>query len=150
MSISTVIAEVFNVLDGVTELARVYAVGKTGDDAIPDVIGDQVPAAIVYPGESRKYEQGPSSGERHEYTLEIQVFVSGADTQNKLNTALPIFDAIRVAFQAATALNDAGSLNQVARLDSWRFGALTYAGETFTGWAITLFISEDSPANYSR
>lgn len=148
--IATACTEVWTVLSGVTELKRVYAAGKEGDHAIPDAIGDQVPAAIVYPGQMRTYEQGPSEAERHEYELEIQVFVDGGDTGSKVNTALVVFDAIKAAFRNAVALNGISTAIQVARISSWRFGSLTYNGETFTGWAISLFVSEDEPVTYSR
>lgn len=150
MTISTAIGEVWNVLEGVTEIKRNYAAGKTDGNGIPDAIGQEVPATVTYPDTMVTYEQVPGGAERHEYNLKIQVFVSGADSPNRINTALEVFDAIKVAFRAATALNDVSSVIQSARIAGWRFGALSYGGETFTGWEVTLFVSEDSPVTYGR
>lgn len=150
MSIKTSCTETAKILRTVTELKRVYSIGDTGSNAIPDAIGDEIPSAIVYPSESVSYQQGPGASQRHEYNLKIQVFVSGSDTGSKANLAVDIFDAIKVAFQQATALNDANGVNTVARIASWRFGALSYSEQTFMGWEITLFISEDDSINYGR
>lgn len=148
--ITTACQETWSILSNVAALKRVYAAGKEGAAGIPDSIGDQVPAVIIYPGQMRAYEQGPSESERHEYELQIQVFVDGSDTASKINTALVVFDAIKEAFRSAVAMNGISTAIQVARISSWRFGSLTYNGETFTGWDITLFVSEDEPVTYSR
>lgn len=150
MTISAACTATWAVLDGISGIARVYAIGKTGADAIPDAIGDELPAAIVYPDTMSDYQQSPSGGERHEYSLKIQLFVAGADTETRGNVALPLFDSVREAFQSAVALNDAGAGVNVARITGWRFGTLTYAGQAYLGWDITLFISEDGSVTYGR
>lgn len=150
MSIKTACIETASILRTVTALKRVYSAGEEGVNGIPDALSDQVPSAIVYPGEMVNYEQGPSEAERHEYNLKIQVFVNGADTANKINNVIDVFDTIKVAFQQATALNDISAAIRAARITSWRFGSLTYGSETFTGWEITLFVSEDSSVGFGR
>ena len=98
---------------------------------------------MVIPGPTAQYILMMGQ-HRHTYDVKIQVFEGGGDIGSRVNTVLPFVDLIIEKFAVNVTLGN--------RANSCLFKAcgglvgLEYGGITYTGYEITLEVSEQATA----
>lgn len=142
LSQATVLAQIRDLVAAVTGMVRVYAAGETDENAIPAAL-NELPCAMVIPGPTVQYILMMGQ-HRHTYDVKIQVFEGGGDIGSRVNTVLPFVDAIIEKFAVNVTLGN--------RANSCLFKAngglvgLEYGVVTYTGYEITLEVSEQATA----
>lgn len=154
MSMTAVITQLATEIDKISAIKQVFHPGAVGDatDGSPGGIPDSIPstpAALLFPGESAEGVLQLPGQEVHRYTVIVQVFVSrAADRGTRENAALSFIDDLRPKLRAALTLG--GDAAHIARIDHWRYGSLEYAEEQFSGYEITILVTErDSVDDYA-
>lgn len=153
MSVTTVLAELATIADGISGMKYVHSAGATGkaSDGSPGALPEGIsgfPAAMLYPGEMIELVQGPGT-EVHSYIVRLDVFMSQAgDFGTRNRDAIAFVDDLRSALRPELTMGSVASWGVL--IVSWRYGSLEYAGEQFTGYAIELRVSErDSVTDYA-
>ena len=154
MTMALVITQLAAELDKITGVEQTFHPATVGDatDGTPGGIPDSIPstpAVLIFPDESRDGVLQLPGQEEHEYTLTVQVLVSrAADRGTRENAALSFIDDLRPKLRASLTL--AGNAAHIARIDGWRYGAIEYAGEQFSGYEIEILVRErDTVTDYA-
>lgn len=142
LSIVTVLAQIRDLVATVTGMERVYAAGETDANAIPAAL-NELPCAMVFFDETIEPYILMSGGQRHHYTVRLQIFESGGDIGSRVNTVLPFVDLIISKFEANVTLGNRANLCMFRRA---KFGGLDYNGALYTGFDITLEVQEQAVA----
>lgn len=139
LSMVTVIGQIRALVAQVTGMERVYAASETDANGIPAAL-NEFPCAMVLPGPTTEFITLTG---RHNYEVKVQVFEAGADMTGRTATVLPFVDLLIAKFVANVTLGGRANSCVFAR-DSGMVG-LEYGGKTYTGYEITLVVSEQSP-----
>lgn len=143
LSISTVIAQIRDLVATVTSMERVYSPSETDENAVPAAF-NELPCALVLPGPTVGEYILQTGGQRHTYEVKVQVFEAGGDIGSRVNNVLPFVDRIISKFEANVTLGNRAN-SCVFRRHSGIVG-LEYGGVTYSGYEITLEVSEYAPA----
>jgi len=138
LSMTTVIAQVRDLVATVSGINRVYAASETDDNAIPPAI-NEFPAAMVIPGASQAFI---TTTGRHTYEVKIQIFESGMEIGQRAATVLPFVDALIALFVENTTLGN--RCNSCVFQSASGLIGLTYGGVEYTGYEIGLEVSEQA------
>lgn len=142
LSQSTVIAQIRDLVATVSGINRVYAASETDENTIPPAL-NEFPCAMIMPGPTTTYLlQG--GGHRHTYDVRIQVFEGGGDIGSRVATVLPFVDALIEKFAVNVSLGARANSCIFAR--SSGLSGLDYGGKTYTGYEVTLSVSEQALA----
>jgi len=144
LSISTTLAQIRDLVDQVTGMERVYAPSETDANAIPPAL-NELPCAMVLPGPTTGSGYILVSGNhRHTYEVKIQVFEGGGDIGSRAASVLPFVDLILEKFVANVTLGN--RVNSCVVKGHGGLVGLEYGGIVYTGYEITLEISEQASA----
>jgi hypothetical protein len=130
-------------LDGVK---RVYSAGASGREGIPAAL-NELPAILVFPGRTRRYEARSQAHHRHEYEVVVQVLQAGGDMATRLATVLPMVDRIIERFTSHVTLGDSVNFCRFDRSEGLQ--DLEYAGVTYSGYQIFLLVGEQENTSFS-
>lgn len=145
LSMTTTIEQIRALVATVTGITRTGSSAAYGATGLPDAIphGD-FPAAMVYPGGTLKYILD-SGGHRHTYEVLVHVMCNaGKNLDETAAQASPLVDAIIEKFAVNVTLG--GRANSCIFVRQSGLMTLTYAGQDYPGWEITLEVSEQAPA----
>ena len=143
LSMTAVIAQVRDLIAEVTGMKRVFAASETDENRIPGAL-NEFPCAIVLPGPSAGDYILSAGQQRHTYEVKVQVFEAGADMGSRAAAVLPFVDLIIAKFEVNVTLGSRAN-HCIFRRQSGMVG-LEYAGVTYTGYEITLEVSEQAVA----
>ena len=142
LSQSTVLAQIRDLVAGVTGMVRVYAAGETDANAIPASI-QEWPAALILPGPTTEYIL-MGGGQRHSYDVKVQVLQAGGDIGSRVTDVLPFVDRIISKFESNVTLGNRA--NSCLFAGSSGLQGMEYNGKEYTGYEITLRVSEQATA----
>lgn len=145
MTMATVFPQLRAVIANATGIVRTFAVGETGQYAIPDAI-NEYPAALLLPGNMVEHLQIPSGLQKHTYTVTLQILASPvSDIEARAIAALPFIDNVLAALAAHVQLN--GTVTN-SRLTKWDFGELSYGGTNYMGYDAEITVEENLAVNF--
>ncbi len=149
LSMTNVVAQIRDLVAGVTGLQAVYAPSETDGNRLPLALND-LPCAMVLPGPSLEYLL--SAGQhRHTYEVKIQIFESpGGDVGEATNAILPMVDRVIEKFAGNVALADSdgsnGRANSCVFARHSGFVGLEFGDLPYVGYEVTLVVSEQASA----
>jgi len=144
LSMLTTVAQVRALVAEITEMARVFAASETDENRLPSGISE-FPCAVIYPGPDLGSGYILSAGQhRHTYEVIIDVFEAGADIGERAASVLPMVDRIIEKFSGNVTLGN--RVNSCIYQGQGGFTGMTYGGGEYTGYRITLRVSEQASA----
>lgn len=138
-SMTAAVAQVRVLVDELTGMTRVYAASENDANAIPMAL-NEFPCAMVLPGQTLDYKL-MKPHHRHSYEIKVQIFESGPDIGQRVNTVLPFVDLFIDKFRSNVALG--------MRVNSCLFDrqtgliGLEYGGIEYSGYELVLRVSEE-------
>lgn len=141
-TVAQVLTRVAEVQAGITGIARAYDANNP-PDAVEDLpafvnIYASVAGSIVNPGRI-EYRMG---SERHTFPVSMMLLLTKQDIAEAAGRTVALVEAVRAAFRAQATL---GGRVTWAKITSYQFGGMTYAGEGYIGIEFVLEIEMSEP-----
>lgn len=134
------IKQIAALVRSITGLRAVYSSADSDANALPAALNGPFPCAIVYPGDDIEYIL-TQPHHRHTYQVTVQLYQTGQDVGQRAVSVQPFIGLVL----AKLALNVTGSFwNSCVYERSSGLSRLEYAGLEYTGFELTLKVSEEA------